>query len=79
MRSSLSECTDALQATIPDSIPADGTIPSVQQALYMLVQLLTDSSISGTTWTVKKVNGSTTLFTITLNDGTTPTGITRAS
>jgi len=74
-----SECTDALQATIPDSIPADGTIPSVQQALYMLVQLLTDSSISGTTWTVKKVNGSTTLFTITLNDGTTPTGITRAT
>lgn len=74
-----SECVDAIQETVPDSIPADGTRPSLQQAAYMLTQFFTDFAISGTTYTVKKVDGSTTLFTLTLNDGTSPTGITRAT
>lgn len=73
-----SEVADALEATIADSIPSDGTRPSVKQALYMLTQFMTDRGVSGTTVTVKKVDGSTTLFTLTLNDGTTPTSITRS-
>lgn len=74
-----SEVADALATTIPDSIPADGTRPSVNAALYMLCQGFFEGSISGTTWTIKKVDGSTTLFTVTLNDATTPTGKTRAT
>jgi hypothetical protein len=68
-----------LTSAMADSIPSDGTRPSPTQALYMMVQGLFEGSISGTTWTIKKVDGSTTLFTVTLNDATTPTGKTRAT
>lgn len=68
-----------LTATVPDSIPADGDRPTVQQAAYMIVQTLTEFAISGTTITVKKPDGSTTLFTITMDDATDPTSATRAS
>jgi hypothetical protein len=73
------EATDALETTIADSIPADGTRPTVKQALYILTQFMLERAVSGTTVTVKKADGSTTLFTLTLNDGTTPTSITRAT
>lgn len=74
-----SEVVDALQETVPDSIPADGTRPNIQQALYIITQMLTEFSISGTTLTVKKPDGSTTLLTLTLSDATNPTALTRAS
>ena len=74
-----SEVADALEATIADSIPADGTIPSVKQALYMLTQFMLERDVAGTTVTVKKADGSTSLFTLTLNSSTAPTNITRAS
>jgi hypothetical protein len=74
-----SEVQDALDATLADSVPADGTRPSIAQAIYMITQFLLERSVSGTTVTVKKVDGSTSLMTLTLNDGTTPTSITRAT
>ncbi len=74
-----SEVADALEATIADSIPADGTAPSVKQALYMLTQFMLERSVSSTTVTVKKPDGSTSLFTLTLDSGTAPTSITRAT
>ena len=64
---------------ISDSVPADGTIPSPLQALYMIMQFLGERSVSGTTLTVKKVNGSTSLMTFTLDSATAPTSITRAT
>lgn len=67
-----------LTSAVADSIPADGTRPSPVQALYMLIQAMTEGVISGTTWTIKKVDGSTTLFTVTLDDDTTPTSKTRS-
>ena len=74
------EVVDALATdVIADSIPADGDRGSIAQSVYMILQLLTEGAISGTTWTVKKVDGSTTLFTITLDDGTTPTSKTRSA
>ena len=74
-----SEVDDALDTIVADSVPADGTRPTFEQALYMIVQFLTERAVSGTTLTVKKVDGSTTLFTETLNDDTTPTSITRST
>jgi hypothetical protein len=74
-----SEVADALEATIDDSIPADGSRPSVKQGIYMLTQFMTERSISSTTMTVKKPDGSTSLFTLTLDDDTTPTSVTRAT
>jgi hypothetical protein len=71
--------TDKLGDTIPDSVPADGTLPTPIQALYMINQFLYERATSGTTVTVKKADGSTALITLTLDDGTTPTSITRAT
>lgn len=74
------EVVDALATdVIADSIPADGSRPTIAQALYLLTQLMLERSVSGTTMTVRKPDGSTTLLTLTLNDGTSPTSITRAS
>lgn len=74
-----SELADALEATLPDSIPADGTRPSIKQALYMLIQFMVERDVSGTTCTIRKVDGTTALLTLTLNDATAPTSVTRAT
>lgn len=68
-----------LGTVIADSVPADGARPTVKQALYMLVQFMLERSVSGTTLTVRKPDGSTSLFTLTLDHATTPTSITRAT
>jgi len=64
---------------LADAVATDGTIPTIQQALYEITQFLTERSVSGVTMTVKKVDGSTSLMTFTLNDATNPTSLTRAS
>ena len=71
--------TDITQRTIPDSVPADGTRPTIEQALYMITQFLYERSVSDTTVTVKKVDGSTALLTLTISDADDPTSITRAT
>lgn len=68
-----------IEGQLADSIPADGTRPTGAQALYMIVQGMFERSVSGTVLTVKKVDGSTTLFTCTLSDPTNPTSVTRAT
>lgn len=62
-----------------DSVPADGTIPTREQMIYMVGQFLMDFAISSTTRTTRKVDGSTTLITHTLDDDTLPTSLTRAT
>jgi hypothetical protein len=79
-----SGATDAIRDAIvdkqiDDSVPADGTIPTIEQALYMITQFLFERSVSGTTVTVKKADGSTALLTLSLDDGDTPTSISRAT
>lgn len=74
-----SEVEDALDVMIADSVPADGSRPSSRQALYMIVQYLLERSVSGTTVTVRKPDGSTALMTLTLSDAASPTSITRTT
>jgi hypothetical protein len=74
-----SNVIDALDEILPDSVPADGTRPTVRQSLYMIVQFLMEKSVSGTTVTTKKVDGSTSLMTHTLDSATDPTSITRTT
>lgn len=71
--------TAVLTTTMTESYNEDGVAPTAAQALMAILQILSESSVSGTTMTVKKVDGSTTAFTLTLNDALTPTGITRAT
>lgn len=74
-----SEVLDALDAQLADSIPADGTLPTLRQAMYMVTQRLFESAVSGTTLTVRKADGTTSLLTCTLDNGSAPTSITRTT
>lgn len=71
---------DALYTrALTESYGADGAAPTVAQALFEILQRLTEFAIVGTTITVKKLDGSTSAFTLTLDDATTPTSSTRAT
>lgn len=68
-----------LTRAMTESYNADGAAPTLAQALFAILQRLTEFSISGTTITVKKLDGSTTAFTLTLDDAGSPTSSTRAT
>jgi hypothetical protein len=71
--------TAVLTTQMTEAYATDGAAPTLAQSLCLIQQMLGDFSISGTTLTVKKVDGSTSAATFTLNDGTSPTAITRAT
>ena len=71
--------SDILTTQMTESYAADGAAPTLTQALLLIQQMLGDFSISGTTLTIKKVDGSTTAATFTLDSSTSPTSVTRAS
>ena len=64
---------------LTESYSADGSAPTLEQALNEIVQFLWEKSVSGTTVTVKKRDGTTTAGTATLSDASNPASITRAS
>lgn len=70
---------DILTTQFTESYSADGSAPTLTQALMLIQQMLGDFSITGTTLTVKQLDGATTAGTFTLNDGTSPTSVTRAT
>ena len=61
-----------------ESYNADGSPPTPAQALFVIMQMLTEMAISGTTMTIKRLDGTTTAFTLTL-DAAAPTSVTRAT
>lgn len=74
------EVVDVLRVDlIPDSYAADGSQPTMAQALLTVLQFLTEKSVAGTTVTVNKPDGTTAAITLTINDATTPTSITRSA
>ena len=78
-----SECADALTAhwgaTLTESYASDGAAATPAQLLYMIYCCVGEFSISGTTITGKKLNGSDTAMTWTISDASNPTSRTRAS
>lgn len=71
---------DIFQGTaLTQSYATDGAAATPAQLLYMIWAMLAEKSVSGTTLTVKQLNGSTTAMTFTLNSATDPTSITRAT
>lgn len=68
-----------LTSALTESYGTDGSTFTAAQALYQIWSFLAEKNISGTTLTAKKLDGSTTSMTFTLNDGTNPTTITRAT
>lgn len=71
--------SSVLTTQMTESYAADGVAPTLTQAIMLLLQKEFDVSISGTTLTVKKLDGSTTAATATLNSSTAPTSIARAT
>lgn len=76
----VTEIADAvLRAALTESYNTDGAAPTLTQAVMLVLQMLTEATVAGTTLTVKKLDGSSTAATFTLNDATTPTSITRTT
>lgn len=68
-----------LTTALTEAYAADGAAPTLAQAIFAIQQMLQERSISSTTLTVKKLDGSTTAMTFTLDDANSPTSITRAT
>jgi len=66
-------------AAMTEDYAALGAAATLPQLLYEVRALLAEKSISGTTLTTLKLDGSTTAATYTLDDATTPSAITRAT
>jgi hypothetical protein len=62
-----------------ESYNADGKAPTLAQAQFVMMQRLTEFGISGTGITVKKLDGATTAYTLTMDSASAPTSVTRAS
>lgn len=71
--------TAVLTTQMTEGYAADGVAPTLTEAMFMTQQAVTEASISGTTLTVKKLDGTTAAATFTLNDATSPTSRTRAT
>lgn len=62
-----------------ESYATDGSAVTPVQMMYMLWSLAAEKNIVTTTLTAKKLDGSTTAMTFTLDSATSPTSITRAT
>jgi hypothetical protein len=72
------EVVDVLRTdTLPDSYAAHEAQPTIAQAVLEILQFLTEKSVSSTTVSVKKPDGSTAIMEFTLDSATAPTSITR--
>lgn len=56
-----------------ESYAANGVAPTRDQAMFAIHQMLQQFGISGTSYTVRKLDNSTTAFVVTLDDATNPT------
>jgi len=70
---------DVLTTAMSESYGTDGSAVTLAQGIYVIMQGVNEFAISGTTKTVKQLDGSTTAYTSTLDDATNPTSITRAT
>lgn len=69
----------AWTTALTEAYAADGAAATPAQLLYMIWSALAEFAISGVTITAKKLDGTTTAMTFTLDDATNPTSRTRAA
>lgn len=76
--SAVSEIVSAMLTTqMTEAYAANGVAPTLAQAMFAVHQMLMQFAINSTSITVKKLDNSTTAFTVTLDDATTPTSAVR--
>jgi hypothetical protein len=71
--------TAVFTTAMTEAYRSAGATATLAQFVYEVIAHLGESSISGTTKTLKKLDGSTTAKVYTLDDATTPTSITETS
>ena len=77
--SAVTEISNAILYTaLTETYASDGSTGTLAQLLYEIVQFHNERNIGSTTITVKKRDGSTTAYSLTLNDATSPTSISRS-
>lgn len=69
----------SLKIQLTEGYAADGVAPTAEQLLFLVQQSIHEFAINGATRTVKKLDGSTTAATFTLDDSVNPTSTTRAT
>lgn len=65
-------------AALTEGYPADGAAGTIAELLYLILANLQEKTIAGTAVTLKKLDGTTTAASLTLDDATTPTSVTRS-
>ena len=70
---------DVWTTALTEAYAADGTAFTGAQALFMLWSFMAEKAIVTTTLTANKLDGVTAAMTFTLDDGTNPTSLTRAT
>lgn len=68
-----------LNTAMTEGYAADGAQATLTQALYLIMQSVIERSVSGTTVTIKKLDGTTTAATLQTNSATNPTAVTRTA
>lgn len=68
-----------LRTPLTEAYASPGAAPTIEQFFFMLHSALSEFAISSTTVTCKKLDGSTTAMTFTLDDASNPTSRTRAT
>jgi hypothetical protein len=76
-RTAIADATRARPLT--EGYAADGVAPTLEQAVFMIMQGILEFGIAGTVLTTRKLDKSTTAYTHTLDDATAPTRRTRAT
>lgn len=71
--------TEIWETALTEDYAADGVQGTAAQILYAIQQFLLDADISGTTMTVRRLDGTTAAYTLTLDNATTPTDKNRTS
>lgn len=71
--------TAVLTTVMTEAYRGAGAAPTLAQFCFEVIAHLGESSITGTTKTLKKLDGSTTAKTYTLNSSSTPTSITETT
>lgn len=77
--STLATPASILTTALTEAYAADGATGTLSELLYMILQTTQEFAISGTTRTVKKLDGSTTAMVLTLDSATAPTSTTRTA
>lgn len=70
---------DILRTALTEGYAAEGETVTLEQALYMLLSVVFNRSVAGTTLTARRLDGTTPAMTFTLDDGTAPTSQVRAT